>query len=268
MIKSVEDYDPVIFMLGDTIFHADHSVYYNAARDIGKDGIVRDSGLDCEASPYAATRRYFGYELGLENWVNEQRDHPDHFAALVKAQEIRDERRLQLVLDSPAEFIGFGWLEGLWSPELFRKYELPFYKKWINNLQSQGKICALHCDATKNLARFVDLIAQTGVAVVEAITPPPVGEISLPELRQYLGRDTIIWINFPETIFWSGAVATKQYTIDLLKSDPPGGALVLGFTEMGLWGATDPETEQVFKAGTMALMEAIDECGVYPIQVG
>jgi hypothetical protein len=52
--------------------------------------------------------------------------------------------------------------------------------------------------------------------------------------------------------------------VDLLRSDPPGNRLVLGFTEMGPWGATDDETERIFKAGTRAIMDAIDDAGVYP----
>jgi hypothetical protein len=40
----------------------------------------------------------------------------------------------------------------------------------------------------------------------------------------------------------------------------------LSFTEMGTWGATDDATEQSFKAGTLAIMEAIEEHGTYPIQ--
>jgi hypothetical protein len=162
--------------------------------------------------------------------------------------------------------MGFGWLEGLWSPEQFRKYELPFYQKWVSFLQSKGKICALHCDATKNLDLFKELIAETGIAVVEAFTPPPVGNLSLKEARAAWGEDTIIWVNFPETIFWSGPEETKRYTIELLKEAAPGRALVIGFTEMGPWGATDDESEQAFKAGTLAIMEAIEEHGNYPIE--
>ena len=193
-------------------------------------------------------------------------DHPDHFARLLEAQERFEERRLQLVADSPAEFIGFGWLEGLWGPEQFRKYELPFYQKWVPYLQSRGKICALHCDATRNLRAYAEVIAETGVDVVEAFTPPPVSDLSLAEARAAWGRNTVIWVNFPETIFWSGPEETKRYTIELLKSDAPGDALVIGFTEMGPWGAVDDEAEQTFKDGTLAVLEAIEEVGNYPIR--
>ena len=265
MLKAVEDYDPVISMIEDTVYHADNSLYYDTIRDLGSDGIFRDCGIDpgSEMSPYGATRKYFGETYGLGIWVYEQRDHPDHFARLVQALQEREERRLQLVADSPAEFIGFGCVEGLWSPQQFREQELPFYRKWVSFLQSKGKICVLHADAT-NLRGFEEVIAETGVAVVEAFTPPPVGDLSLKEAREAWGEGTIIWVNFPETIFWSGAETTKRYMVDLLKSDPARGkALVIGFTEMGLWGATNDETEQAFKEGTLAIMEALEEHGSY-----
>lgn len=266
MIKSVRDYDPVIYMLEDTQFSVDNSVYFDTVRDLGDDGIVRDWALDYEAAPYGAVRRYYGEITGLDRWVYAQIDHPDHFAALVDAQTRRDERRLELVADSPAEFLGLGWLEGIWSPAKFKKHELPFYQKWVPYLQSKGKICALHCDATKSMKAYKDLIAQIGFKVIEAYTPPPVGEVTLPEVRQAWGEETVIWVNFPETIFYSGYEATKQYTIDLLRSDAPGNSLVLSFTEMGLWGALDKETEHIFKTGTLAIMDAIDSHGKIPIK--
>jgi len=266
MIKEVRDYEPVIFMLDDTVFDVDNSIYYDNLRDLGSDGILRDFALDYEAAPYGAVRRYFGEINNLERWVYAQMDHPDHFAALLEAQTRRDERRLALMADSPAEFLGLGWFEGIWGPAQFKKYELPFYQKWVSFLQSKGKICALHCDATKNMRAYQDLIAQAGFKVIEAFTPPPVGELSLAEVRQAWGRDTVIWVNFPETIFYSGYEATKQYAIDLLCSDAPGDRLVLSFTEMGLWGALNDDTERIFKTGTLAIMDAIDEHGKVPIR--
>ncbi len=86
----------------------------------------------------------------------------------------------------------------------------------------------------QSLRRYAGLIAETGIDVVRAYTPPPVGELSLPEVRAAWGDKTIIWVNIPETIFWFGAEEAKRYTIDLLKSGAPGNALVLSFTEMGM----------------------------------
>jgi hypothetical protein len=127
-------------------------------RDIGKDGIFRDTGLDHEGSPYAATRRYFGYEYGLENWIYAQKNHPDHFHELVKAQQGRDERRLLLVVDSPSDFIAFGWLEGLWS-QSSSEYELSFCQWFFSQSKENLRI---HCDATKNLRNYQGVVARRG----------------------------------------------------------------------------------------------------------
>lgn len=72
-------------------------------------------------------------------------------------------------------------------------------------------------------------------------------------------------LNFREAIFYSGAEATKQYAINLSRSDPPGGSLAIGFSEVGLGCIVDDEADRIFKAGFIAVMEAIEESGNYPI---
>ncbi|GAG44777.1 unnamed protein product, partial [marine sediment metagenome] len=106
---------------------------------------------------------------------------------------------------------------------------------------------------------FAELIGETRVDVVEAFTPPPIGDLSLADARAAWGPDTIIWVNFPETVFWYGADQTRDYTLDLLGQDPRPDRLVIGMTEMGTYGVTDDESEQVFKDGMRAIMDAIDE---------
>jgi hypothetical protein len=265
MIKSERDYEPVIFMLEDTVFEADWSLYTDLARDLGGDGIVRDAAIDpfFESPPYGATRRFFGDLYGLDRWAYAQRDHPDHFARLLEAVERREERRLKLVAQSPAEFVAFGWLGGLWSASAFEQYELPFYQKWVPYLQAHGKVCALHADAT-NLKAYASLIARTGVDVVEAFTPPPVGDLSLKEARRAWGERVIIWVNIPETVFYFGPEATRDYARQLLEEAATKEGLVIGFTEMGIWGATDESTYAAFRAGILALAEALEDYGHCP----
>ena len=243
----MHDYDPVIFMLEDTTFSSDNSVYYNMLRDIGRDGIFRDWGLDFEVTPYGATRRYFGELYGLDDWVYHQHDHPDHFSKLVEAQIRRDERRLatggRFSRGVSGVRMGRGALELRGVPQA-RTAVL----QEMGAVSSGAKGRSSPCTATLRAALrgYKEVIAETGIDVVEAFTPPPVSDLSLKEARE-AWRNIIIWVNFPESMFWSGAEATKQYTIDLLKSAAPGDRLVLSFTEMGTWGATDDATEQSFK---------------------
>jgi hypothetical protein len=263
LIKGIDDYAAAIFMIEDTILHMDESIYLDTYRDVGADGIVRDAGMQ---PPYGATRYLYGGVSGLPRWSQDQHDFPDHFERLVQAVIEREEKRLQLIVNSPAEYIGLGDLDGTWGPEKIRKYDLPLYQRWVPILKSKGKICALHAHAL-NLSYFKEIISEIGCDVIEAFTPAPVGNLSIAEARAAWGKDTVIWVNFPETIFWAGVDETKRYTIDLMKSDAPGNSLVIGFTEMGTWGAMTDQAERVFGDGTLAIMEAIEECGNYPIAV-
>jgi len=261
MIKGVEDIDPVIFMIEDTVFHVDNSAYFDLVRDLGTYGLVRETGLH---PPYDATRGLFGGYSGIPAWVYAQQDYPDHFARLMESIERQQERRFPLVASSPMENIAVGSLDGHYGPERWEKYILPFYQKYVPLLQAAGKICHFHAHAS-NIIPYKELVRQTGVDVVEAFTPPPVGDLFIAEAREAWGSDTVIWVNFPETIFYYGAEETKQYTRDLLLSDPPGNRLVIGFTEMGTYGIQDAESERLFKAGFRAITEAIEEYGNYPI---
>jgi hypothetical protein len=252
LIEKREDFTPAIFMVNDTRFHHDDDFYHTETRHLGQDGLVRGNGPE---PPYEASEFFFG----LETWSYVQYDYPDEFHALLEALEAREVRRIECLLESPAWLVSFGSLSGSYSPALYEKYALPFYRKYVPMLQDRGKACVLHAH-NSNITVFSSLIKQTGVKVVEAFTPPPVGDLTLREAREIWGPDTVIWVNFPETIFYSGADAVRQYTTNLLRSDPNPEALVIGFTEMGLSGIDD-ETEAIFKVGFEVLMDCINDFG-------
>lgn len=262
MIDGPEDYEPVLFMIDDTVYYADNSDYEHWVRDLGDDGLVKAGSL---SPPYAASRGFYGGIYGLDRWIYAQIDEPNRFAALVEALERRTEREFALLRESPTELVTVGSVNGEISPAYWERWLLPFYAIYVPALQAAGKLCVLHAHAS-NLSAFVDVVKRTGVDVVEAFTPPPVGDLDLADARVAWGPETVIWINFPETVYYQGPEATKAYTADLLRSDPPGDALVIGFTEMGQSGIHDDESERIFASGMRAMMDAIEEYGNYPIR--
>lgn len=255
MIKEVGDFEPVIFMVENTVYHRDYEGFLAHVRDVGTDGIVRFEGTQ---PPYDSTEGYFS----LEEWSGAQHDYPEEFARLLGAVERRVKRFMPLVIEGPGEFVSLGSLSGIYGPRQYREYVIPFYRRWAPELKAAGKIPALHAH-NSNLASFVDLVRETGMPVVEAFTPPPVGDLSLAEAREAWGPEVVIWVNFPETVFWHGKRETYEYTADLLKQDKASGRLVIGMTEMGSYGITDDKSEHVFKDGMRAIMDAIDIEGVY-----
>jgi len=255
MIKGSDDFAPAIFMVDDAIYHSDYPGFLANIRDVGTDGIVR---FDGPVPPYDASETYFS----LEDWAQAQHDYPKEFAQLMAALERRLERFMPLVLDAPAEFISMGSLSGIYSPRRYEESVIPFYEKWVPELTARGKLPALHAH-NSNLNAFVDLVKRTGVPIVEAFTPPPIGDFSLADARAAWGPDVVIWVNFPETIFWHGRQETYDYTVELLTQDKQSRRLVIGMTEMGSYGITDDESERIFKEGMRAIMDAIEEHGLY-----
>lgn len=254
-IKEPADYDAVVFMLENTVFHADYPGFLGHVRDVGEDGIVRLAG---PSPPYDGTDAFFS----LEDWSAAQQDHPEQFARLLEAAEGRLERMMPLVLEAPGELTAMGSLSGIYGPRQYERYVVPFYQEYVPQLRGAGKIPILHAH-NSNLSVFADLVKRTGVPAVEAFTPPPCGNLSVAEAREVWGADTVIWVNFPETLFLLGKDKTYDYTVDLLKQDKESGRLVIGMTEMGSYGITDDESERQFKEGMRAIMDAIDDCGVY-----
>lgn len=255
LIKGPADIDAVVFMIDDTVYHADSALYHNLARDLGEDGVIWETGSF--SAPYDETRGYFGIYNGLENWIYAQQDYPAEFERLVAALERRAERMADLLLRAPARIVTFGGLEGNYSPAQFERHTLPFFQKHVPVLQGAGKLCALHAHAS-NLRGYAQVLKRTGCRIIEAFTPPPVGDFALADARAAWGPETIIWVHFPETIFWYGPDQVRDYTRDLIRSDPHPESLVLSITEMGTACISDDEGERAFAAGLRALMDAVE----------
>lgn len=254
LIRNVEDYKSVIFMIDNTTFHVDKEAFYKVEKDLGEDGITH---VWTEEPPYMDAQ----YFLGLEKWSYDQYDYPEEFQNLLDALERRQERRFKILMGCPEKYlINLGNLAGNFGPKQYEKYILPYYEKYVPMFKKYGKLCTLHADAL-NLKQYKDIVVKTGVDVIEAFTPPPTGNLSLAEAREAWGENKTIWINFPETIFYSGYEKTKEYTIELLKSDPCYNKFI-GMTEMGLMGVND-QNEEIFKLGIRAILDAIDEAGIY-----
>ena len=256
-IERVEDYEPVIYMIDDEVFHPDYEVYDWIERDLGGDGHVRVSaGI---GAPFMSAYGYYGLGTpnGLENCIYAQVDHPNEFARLLEAIERRNQRMLPILLDCPAEVICIGGVNGHYGPRQYKEFIVPWYQEYVPLLHDKGKIVYNHAHSS-HLKAYKDLLLETGLDMVDAFTPPPVGDLSVAEARAAWGDKIVISINFPETIFWFGPEATKQYTMDLIKQDPTG-LLIITTTEMGTSMISDDKTEQAYKSGMRAIMDAIDE---------
>lgn len=102
-------------------------------------------------------------------------------------------KRMELVAEGPGRFVSV--LENLTAetlgPRRFRQLLAPVYEECFPMLQQAGKIVGTHYDG--KLSCCSELIANAPIDVIESLTPPPEGDMTLTECRA-------AW---PDKLFWS-----------------------------------------------------------------
>lgn len=264
LIKGPGDYAAARYLAEDALWHVDAGAYNDVSFEIGGDGVVRCQGprpaYEVSLSLYGGFHGAVQQRQALVRWAAEQDRFAEGFAQLLAAIEAQEERQLAAVLSSPAWWVTLGQNDGVLGPARRREHVLPFYQRVTPQLHGAGKVASLHAHAT-NLRSFGGLIAETGVDLVEGFTPPPGGDLSLAEARQAWGNQVVIWANLPDAVVWWPREAIRRYVLDLVASDPHPEALMLGFTETGLLGIVDAESDAAYRTGVMAIADALDEAG-------
>jgi len=108
------------------------------------------------------------------------------------------------------------------------------------------------------LMHLKDLISRMSIDVVEAFTPPPMGDLSLVEARA-AWKKKVISLNFPESVFLEGSEAIKKCTSRILSEAAPGDNFMITVTE-------DIPAEYRW-TGLSTVTELLQKHGVYPCQV-
>lgn len=113
------------------------------------------------------------------------------------------------------------------SPPLFRRYFAPVYARQAQALHEAGKLMAVHMDGRVGLLK--EEIAATQIDIVEALHPPPMGDLSVAEaLAAWPGKT--IWVGFPGAIYALGPRATQEYALDLLRECGSGARLAVAMS--------------------------------------
>lgn len=111
----------------------------------------------------------------------------------------------------------------------FDRYMAQYYRRRLAQLHAAGKFVATHLDGM--VRGLLPRLAQVGFDAVESITPAPVGDVEIDELRGLCGdRGTIIWGGIPGAMFappWT-ADDLRAHTRRLIDALAHDGRLILG----------------------------------------
>jgi len=206
--------------------HTEYQPYYfpieQAKEWLGEDGLV------------VASLPHSPMQMLMIDWVGSEEGRfyihharyrkkvDDLYASLVKSYS----SMYEIAAHSPADVVMFGDnIDGvLVNPRLFKKYFMPTYEECANILHEQGKFMAVHMDGRLNILK--DLIAQTSIDIIEAVHPPPMGDLAIHNALSRWGNK-VIWMGYPGSVYTLGPHAVKEHSLQLLRSVIPGDRLCI-----------------------------------------
>ncbi|RMF87907.1 MAG: hypothetical protein D6736_11795 [Nitrospinota bacterium] len=222
LIKRPEDYAVLKYIVEHTEYTADYFPIEQAMEWLGEDGVVLDT------LPHSPMQMLMIDWIGSEGgrFFYHHADYPDLVEDLYQAICKSREPLYEIAAQSPAPIVLCGDnVDGvLVNPKLFEKYFMPEYEKQAQILHAHGKLMAVHMDGRVGVLK--ELIAQTSIDIIEALHPPPMGNLPIGEALS-LWKDKVIWIGFPASIYAMGPEATKRYALDLLREIGPGDRVVV-----------------------------------------
>ncbi len=229
LIKQPEDYEVVRYMVENTEYRADYFPIEQAMEWLGEDGVVLD------ALPHSPLQMLMIDWVGSEGgrFFFHHADYPELVEDLYRAISRSRESLYDIAAKSPAPITMCGDnMDGfLVNPKLFQNYFMPEYQRQAEVLHRHGKLMAVHMDG--RVGNLKHLIAQTPIDIIEALHPPPMGDLPIAEALG-LWRDKAVWMGFPSSVYELGPEATKLHARKLLSEVGSGQRLAVAMSTENL----------------------------------
>lgn len=180
--------------------HMRYHPNYEAFRQ--RDALYGEDGLAVELAPVSVApiqkllARWAGISATVDMYVKNLGVFEDCLARIEQAQM----PVFDVLAGSGAPLIEFP--ENISSEVtgfFFDQYNLPYYQKVIEILHRAGKVVSVHIDGT--LKPCLGKLHTAGFDIAEAVTPAPVGDVALEDLRQQAGDEIFLWGGLPGVMF-------------------------------------------------------------------
>lgn len=223
-IKTPDDYRVIEFYYEDMQFTENIDGFREAQRRVGEDGLV------FARIPRTPIQEMLYQLMGLDRFSEDYQERRDLFDSLFAVMVKRYRQIYQLAAMSPAEII---WCaDNIYSdmigPERFQRYIAPEYAAVSDLIRGTDKLLAVHMDGTLR-----SLSAEIGVAacpIIEAMTPPPMGDFSIREARAAWPKKAL-WLNFTSCMHIEPPEVIAEHTKNLLAEAGTTRGFAIGVTE-------------------------------------
>ena len=130
---------------------------------------------------------------GLANFSLHLVEYPDELQELYEALRVNFHRIVEIAAGGPGHYLNVieNFTADTLGPRRYKQFLLPVYEETFNTLHQAGKIVGCHYDG--KIKAVKDLVAGSPIDLIESLTPPPEGDMTLAEARA-------VW---PDKLFWA-----------------------------------------------------------------
>ncbi|MGQ9729878.1 MAG: uroporphyrinogen decarboxylase family protein [Candidatus Zipacnadales bacterium] len=138
----------------------------------------------------------------------------------------------EAILASDVPYVEFGDnLTGEVVTRLFERYQFDYYVQRVEQLHAAGKLVGTHLDGT--LRGILPLLVQTGLDFIESITPQPIGDVAIVDLRDLAGPNVVLFGGLPGAMFAPPFTADdlRRQVEEVIEHHWPYGRFILGVAD-------------------------------------
>ena len=215
-LETPEDYRVMTYIVEHTEVAPWYEEYHKREKEIGRHGI-----------PMAYTGRtpmqiiLVDY-VGLENFALHLYDYEEEVLTLYEALLKQFRRRVEIVAEGPGRFVSCleNFTAETLGPKRFEQFLLPVYSEYFPMLRQAGKIVGTHYDG--KLASCKEAIARAPVDLIESLTGPPEGDMTLAEARA-AWPEKLFWANINVSLYQLPPAKLRTAVLDMVAQAAPDG---------------------------------------------
>ena len=256
VIKEPKDYRVVGYIFRNIKIHPDYDNYRAFQKKVGDKGYV-PAFNNIASGPMHHIMKEF---LDATRFYLELYDHPEELRQLSEDMEPYYDQVGRVLADSPAEVIfgGGNYDEMITYPPFFRDHILPYLQKLADLLHSKGKLLQTHCDGENK--GLLDLLAESGMDVAEAVCPQPMTKVTVTDVKKAFKGKITIFGGIPSVILLEESMPDEEFEKfmkKLFKEIAPGDRFILGISD-----TTPPDAK--FER-LLRITEMVEEWGKLPM---
>jgi hypothetical protein len=210
-LSSPEDYRVMKYIVEHTIFAKNESVFQRRRDYLGEDGVVLGR---LDRHPF---QKLMIELAGAEHFLLDLYTDPDPILEVLHAMEKRMDEQFALALESEAEIL---WMpdnvtSDMTTPDCFRTYLLPYYKKYTALAHQAGKRVVAHFDGKFKV--LVDMMNESGIDVIESVSDPEIGGDLTYKEASGAFPDKVVLPNFPANLAMKPREAIESFVRGICK---------------------------------------------------